>query len=561
MKSTSGAAINFPPVEAPPETKASDFRYSPPAVEDMQFKRLENGNALAMVRFARDRRLGREVALPLSDGQVILRDDGTGGDAVAGDGVFSAIVPGGVIDEVAAEQDQVVSLASRSREPLRVPIFHGRDLVGTKEVRVEDFMPARQNQVFKMPPFGILGLQVNAKRSLMITDTAVTNDPNRTFNPCSATPGTPMGKWTFGYLVTQMANQAATGVDPADLVMQWLLTWRATQTVNSFAVAPRTGMLAVIDQWPRQPNGKLDLARAPLKLLAIVNRIDLATNMTYGPGGGAEGRFVFGFVDPSCHFRLANVILEYGVPIHDCQGLQAWAKKWLALGSLVPGSDAYEAELESITETFAGVNADPSKPNGSSLDQVRTDEATVVLPWELREFHLGDDHFLHQATIAQTPDTSFDNAGPHVGGAHSAELVAWVNENALAIEQDQDTVPLTFPLYPSRHFRGAAVGNEIDFWNGSGIVTEAARHHLSLNTCDGCHGTETNTIFLQIMAPPLTNEEAELSGFLTGGSANVPVAGGQYTYNELARRAQVLAADASTGCILHLPVPVILMPD
>jgi len=45
---------------------------------------------------------------------------------------------------------------------------------------------------------------------------------------------------------------------------------------------------------PRTPDGKLDLHRAPMQLLAIVNRFDL--NLTEGNAG--EGRFVFGVLGP-----------------------------------------------------------------------------------------------------------------------------------------------------------------------------------------------------------------------------------------------------------------------
>jgi hypothetical protein len=89
----------------------------------------------------------------------------------------------------------------------------------------------------------------DAARTLMITDLGVVEDPGRTFNPCTSA-GTAMGAWTFGYLATQIANQAVTGVDPADLVLDWLGMWDAPQ---------------------------------------VVSRIDLAGNPSYGHVGGAEG--------------------------------------------------------------------------------------------------------------------------------------------------------------------------------------------------------------------------------------------------------------------------------
>ena len=51
----------------------------------------------------------------------------------------------------------------------------------------------------------------------------------------------------------------------------------------------------ILDNWPRTPDGKLDLAQPPLRLQAIVNRFDLR-NLAAGDAG--EGRFVFAFEAP-----------------------------------------------------------------------------------------------------------------------------------------------------------------------------------------------------------------------------------------------------------------------
>jgi hypothetical protein len=160
-----------------------------------------------------------------------------------------------------------------------------------------------------------------------------------------------------------------------------------------------------------------DLARAPLKLLAIVNRIDLAGNPSYGNVGGAEGRFVFGVLGPGCTARPFTVILEYGVPRRTCASLRDWALAWVALNGMTPGSAAYNAALEALTEQFAHAGADPGKLAGSALDQVRTDENALhpsgaeKPQWELREFTLQATPVgirLREATVKQTPDEQFN---------------------------------------------------------------------------------------------------------------------------------------------------------
>lgn len=67
-----------------------------------------------------------------------------------------------------------------------------------------------------IPLLGGNPANIDPKRELMITDLSVVNDPARTFDVCS-NAGTPMGIWTFGHLMSEMANQPITGIDPSGL--------------------------------------------------------------------------------------------------------------------------------------------------------------------------------------------------------------------------------------------------------------------------------------------------------------------------------------------------------
>src|SRR6185369_6645455 len=120
-----------------------------------------------------------------------------------------------------------------------------------------------------------------------------------------------------------------------------------------------------------------------------------------------------------------------------CSGARAWAQQWMNLNTLQLGSPQYNAALEAITEQFAKAGADPSKPNGSALNQLRTDEIAIGSPWQLREFHIAasdsDAGHLREVTVKQTPDLSLNN---------SAAVADYVNQNAAAIKAQQHTVPL-----------------------------------------------------------------------------------------------------------------------
>ncbi|MFZ1072268.1 MAG: hypothetical protein WAO21_02425 [Verrucomicrobiia bacterium] len=578
--------INRPPVEAPPSVKAGDFRLSPPEVQDITVQNLGNGQALVAVKFANDRRLGRQVTIVTDERPVVLHDDGRDGDEKAGDHVYSAIVSLDVDALVAGQERELVALA-KSKKPLTIHQFRGRDIAGEEKIDIAGLLDqlrnAKPNGPIRVSPFGLGWASVDPARSLFITDTNVVDDPNRTFDPCTGT-GTPMGEWTFGNLMQQMANQSKTGIDPSDFVMNWLTNWLGAQTVNGFSVKERSAMQAlVIDPWPKLPNGKLDLSKAPMKLLAIVNRIDLAANSAYGAAGGAEGRFVFGVTGSTnplsnvCSPQLFTVIIEYGVPIDSCTGIRNWANQWLQLANFTLGSPAYNAALEAITKQFTDADADPSKPNGSALDQLRTDEFELAGVWELREFHISPgDGQLHEATVAQTPDRGTYDPAIFPAAPGAANLAVWINQNSAAVDSVTYTVPLDMPAPPapapppSTPFRGGEVTNVLDIWNAPGI-TETNRHNFSLNTCNACHGAETGTFFLQVA--PGGPGPASLSGFLTGITQTVPVNGPPdsgkdihgnwinpaYTYNDLERRQQILYEDANSSCLFRIRIPVLLV--
>ena len=387
----------------------------------------------------------------------------------------------------------------------------------------------------------------------MVRDPAVLTDPARTFNPCT-NAGNPNGKWTFNYLMTQMANQPGTGVSPAAFVRQWLHQWEVPQPVNGFTIAARPNIQQIIQAWPKLANGDLDLARAPFRLIAIVNRVDLRTNATYGGGGAGEGRFVFEAMNANCQPLRFTVILEYGVPKNSCPQVRAYAKEWFDLGGFAPGSPAYETRLEHITEQFAVAGASPRKPNGSALNQLRTNEIAIAppgAPWELREFTINRaSHLQAAATVKQTPDFSINN---------TQKLADFVNANSAGILANNYTVP---PQFQGGPFLGAAspVPSPGTFWDGPGahpsaqVTTANTRFGFSLNTCSGCHAGETSTFFQHLS----TVIPGGISGFLTG--VNVPDPAGEQTggsatvrhFDDLQRRAQDLDAVVSSPCIAQI---------
>jgi hypothetical protein len=386
----------------------------------------------------------------------------------------------------------------------------------------------------------------------MITDLSVVEDRARTFDACTQA-GTPMGAWTFGKLMTDIAN----GRDAAEMVEKWLRLWAVDQTVNTFTVPARPPIADfLLNTWPRT-NGKLDLGRAPMRLLAIVNRIDLRNAKAWNLGDAGEARFVFGVLSPStCGTAppLFTMIFEYGVPKSGCSDVRAWAAQWHALGSIKLGTPAFNTALQQITDTFAKANASPAKPNGSALNQIRTDEIELGVPWELREFRLdAASHGFVESTVAQTPDLRF-NVNPSL-----RTLTDYINANQIAILNGTNVVPLKFPpTGPSVPFLGGAAPNQFNFWNSiPPASSNDARHAFSLATCIGCHGEETGAFFTHV-EPRDAHRVAALSIFLIGdpgtlrmpGTVTVPdpVDGTPRRYGDLLNRQAKLDAILGASC-------------
>jgi hypothetical protein len=372
------------------------------------------------------------------------------------------------------------------------------------------------------------GCQISTSHELMIRDVSVVDDPVRTtFDPSSRDPRN--GVWSFKHLAEGIAR---TPRDAPAMVEAMLSTLTAPQTINGFTVAARPELQSqVLAVWPRTADGALDLSRAPLHLLAIVNRIDLRD---VAAGDAGEGRFVFAFdltAVPGGPPPQATIIFEYKLPASHELDVLAWAAAFHVLGR-VPFGEGYNAVLQLITERFARRGARPGHPNGSAINAVRTNEIPFGDNglWELREFHLSaSTGRLEPATVELTPDFAFN---------HTPALAAYITANQAQILAETHTVP---ELLAGQPFRAGAVFNDLTTWFAPGVDNEA-RHHFAINTCNGCHGAqETGTGFLHLVPRP-PGTQAQRSRWLTGTVVDDPVTGLPRTFDDLGRRKADLKA-------------------
>jgi hypothetical protein len=340
--------------------------------------------------------------------------------------------------------------------------------------------------------------------SLLVTDLAVVNDRR-------ASQG---GKWSFAYLMRAMANTRATGIVPEEFVRRWLAHWEQDQSVNGFTVRKREDIRAVVDGWPKLGDGRLDLDRAPFRLLAIVNRLDLRNNLVLGVprvggGGAGEGRFVFCLVDERGAPRNFTAIFEFAVKRKTFEDVRKWAGRWYDLKDRPIGSPGYLEALEAITDAFAGPAADPERPPaGSALAQLRTNENALGALWEMREFRLdaGGTGYLRQVPVKQTPDVSVE---------HTQALLDFLTRDRDDILGRRHAVPVEFPA--GKPFLAGAALMRVNFrWtlpDSAPAGMEDVRRPFALHTCNGCHFAETNTQFVHVV-PRRAGEPARLSQFL-----------------------------------------------
>ena len=306
------------------------------------------------------------------------------------------------------------------------------------------------------------------------------------------------------------------------------------------------------------------LINAPFKLTAIVNRMDLRGNGAYGNNSSNSGetRFIYSLIsaynysfhnnennigNPPFHIDVdspqkefldwqgMNVILEYGnVETEKCDIIQG-AKDWVSLSSLSldDSLDDYLANLEILTNTVTSVGAMPTNPNGSAINQVRSNEKVLATispnyevgwdnaSWTFRQFELNNEGWLVNAPVSNVPLNS-NNFAPNIHifntPTTSTELIDWIyginqNTNKKSILVGNHTISEEL-LAPDSEMTGELLHYfGIDYWNDSmpsdvfdkltyngesAYREKMIRRQISLNTCGGCHGAETKTAFTMI---------------------------------------------------------------
>jgi hypothetical protein len=368
------------------------------------------------------------------------------------------------------------------------------------------------------------GVPIQRFKELTVVDPAVISDA-RSLNG-------PNGVWSFRHALEGIVPEA---VDTSAFIRAWLDDWVTTTEVNGFKTdreSRAAGMKTILMcPWllstPENqcdnicetcPGGqKLDLAKAPFRLVAIVNRTDLRTRPDSASPAG-ESRLVFALTngpadDPSSKPLAMSLIFEFALP--DSLTPKGWAEQWHALATHAAFDDAYKADLEALTERFVKRGASPSRTNGSAISQVRTNESTFDWIWQLREFHLDSLGGLHLAPTANTPGETLNG---------SPILSDFIKSKADDIHADRMVLP------PS--FTAGAADQFLYRWSFSG-VDEPTRAAFARQTCNGCHSGENPPIDTAFHVSPFRVGPDKLSPFLNNPS--------DPTHDELGRREKLMS--------------------
>lgn len=347
---------------------------------------------------------------------------------------------------------------------------------------------------------------VDRFKELVIVDEDVLADPRAK----NATAGV----WSFRHAIE---NLVPAGMDPSPFVMEWLSEWNNVREINGFP-ADRPNELRgatlkerIVCPWLKvtPENGcdatctvcsggqKLDLSRAPFRLIAIANRIDERGSNPAAPQG--EGRLLFALTngigdDDATPAMPMTFIFEYLLP--ETRTLTEWANAWHDLGKHSSFDESFRVDLEKVTNGFVKRGSRPNGINGSSLNQIRTNESALNWIWQLREFGLTSDGRLLQRTVRNTPGEAL-NGGP--------VLAKWVNDNAVDIRKGKFQMPtnLQAPASDQLLFR----------WRLPG-VDEPTRVAFSAATCNGCHSIEKPRVDTAFHVSPFRRGVDKLSPFM-----------------------------------------------
>ncbi|MFO0723360.1 MAG: hypothetical protein U1E65_06235 [Myxococcota bacterium] len=332
----------------------------------------------------------------------------------------------------------------------------------------------------------------------------------------------------------------------------------------------------ILSQWP-QGDGD-----GPFRLLAVVNRLDLAGDLDSRGGGvfaGAErrwfgeGRLVFGLkADLDAHTPYPmTLIMEYRLPALSetvvggntvysvdpnfshvsgpasnaawIDGRARWAKVWRSLSRYQPSDPNYQAALLNVVKLFATADNHLALRTGERVRDLSTGALTDE--FEYREFYLNDAWNLATRKMRREPilcSQGSDTLAARVGAewdpvADNFHFTYMLGDRKMEDPEVQELSdrcgggaylsPDGLPYGQDLKSGGFGLRAKFTRFKASTVWTidnlgESQRHQTAAGTCSGCHATETNNLGVFHISPRLEGADAQLSAFLKGPVVATP---------------------------------------
>lgn len=349
-------------------------------------------------------------------------------------------------------------------------------------------------------------ITIDRFKEIMIVDDAVISD--------ARAKNAENGPWSFRYAISSIMPSDA---DASTFLLSWFDNWARTTEFNGYPTDVESRASGIqtnlVCPWLRRTpenecdvqcvtcaRRKLDLAKAPFRLIAIVNRLDLQGRPDPDATSAAgEGRLIFALTegaadDPTSPPRAGTLIFEYGLP--PSLSPKDWVATWHHLGTHASFDEGYRSELQSLTDRFVKPGSDPQRANGTALARIRTNESAFNWIWQLRQFTLDSAGALRLSAVTNTPAAALSG---------TTRLRDYVTANRDAILNDRHLVPMSMLAGASDQF--------VFRWLVPG-VDETTRAAFSRGTCNGCHSEENPPIDTAFHVSPFRNGIDKLSPFV-----------------------------------------------
>lgn len=407
-----------------------DFENNPPIAERFFIEKLDSirpdsSNVVFRIAFNHFDTLNSSIDIFQGDSSFTFKDDGVYPDLYANDSVYSSFLK---IDIDNFKSD-ISELETDLNQQDTFIVFEGHN-----GVLHDTFIPFNETDFdngmeVELDPVLLTAIECDGElkkqNSLFITHLDVVEDPARTYNFVTD-QGNSTGLYTFGNLMSNMANETSTGISAQDFIKSWLTpftedTYQPLNSSTPVATSRDNVYKYLISPWISKAQGHSSdqgytastwetnwdnadedqlLKYAPFKLTAIANRLDLRGNFHFNNtiSNAGETRFIFtllllydddeleldagevpinqvhGLSGELLDWKGMNVIFEYlNIQDDKCE-VKNFAQDWLDLSDMTLGSSAYNAALEDLTELVINADANEENDNGSAIGRIRTNE-------------------------------------------------------------------------------------------------------------------------------------------------------------------------------------------